>query len=139
MKQIPIAEATRADLVAHCTAHGLEFDGRTGESKLRALIAASGWDKDWIQGEDAPAEPAQPAKTVQGDRVRIIIHDPMGEGGNVKLSHNGRMILVPRGEEVEIDKKYLTVLKHAKQQVYAEGVDGLPEPREAYAYPFSVL
>ena len=53
---------------------------------------------------------------------------------------NGKIMLIPRGEEVEIPRTYFNVLKDAISRVtYQEGETGMIKSRDVASYPFQIL
>lgn len=139
MKTVLLAEATHADLKAYCALAGLEHAPQANANALRSLIVASGNVEAGGSFEIEDDAPAPKPVATKKDTVRIRIDDPTGEGGIVPLMLNGVRINVPKGEEVDLPRKYLPCLEHAEQLVYPEGVEGLGEPRRAKSYPYSIL
>ena len=76
-------------------------------------------------------------------KVKLIIHTTTEAGGKdpVPIGVNGRVMLVPRGKEVEIPHAYFEVLKNAKRFDYEPGPEGygLQPPTEVQMYSFQRL
>lgn len=150
--RITIEAASRDQLKHFCTLQGLEFDGRSGDNKLRALIVQSGYERDWIEVPDdlAAAEIVEvaadePERANQPKMVELTISVQTGETGDVTLGHDGKIMRVPRGRRVKIPYRYYQVLEDAVQFVYEETARGadlsehaLRDPIPVYSYPFTV-
>lgn len=152
-KKIPLAEATAEQIRAFGQTYlGLSFPANTREETMRAKVAAA-WDKP-----DIIVDEAEPQATPQGatpppvtdaqqppkrKMVRVLIHRTDDDGGDeaVPLGVNGRVMLVPRGKEVDIPSTYYEVLRNAvthRFESYKEG--GInPVPREVPLYPHHVI
>ena len=150
MKTIPIGEATEAELRSFASdTLGIEIHPN---AKMETVLAKVGtaWDKPDIQVPDN-----DPAQTQSGDQpqpvteaqkapnagmVRLIIGVTEDAGGSdpIQLGVNGKIMLVPRGEEVEIPDRYFEVLEHAVMDKYDALPDGgmNPIPRKVRLYPF---
>lgn len=157
MKQIPIAEATAAQLREFARdALGLpDIKDTANKAQLLAQIQAA-WDKPHIVvsvvDESLPARRTAKAAIAEEtpdnhpEKVTVLIHVQEEKGGDrpVELSVNGKIMLVPRGVEAEIPWPYYIALKHAEQHFYDplpvndQESGGLnPEPRKVMRYPFS--
>ena len=151
-RQIEIAKATHPELLTFARdTLGLNLPPNTKIETLRARITTA-WDKDYITvpEETASAEPQQlgpkpqPAtadqKGPKSGKVRIVITVTEEAGGNepVPVGVNGKVMLIPRGEEVDIPESYFEVLQHAIAHKYDALPDGgmNPVPREVPLYPF---
>jgi hypothetical protein len=105
--------------------------------------------KEEIDVEDAPPTAKQVgAKPLGGEpvapeKVKILIARTEDAGGDepVPVGVNGPIMLVPRGEPVEIPYAYYEVLKNAVKDIYDPLPDGgmNPVPRKVPAYPFQRL
>ena len=76
------------------------------------------------------------------DKIRLILSEGNGAGGAspVPVGVNGKIMLIPRGEEVEIPRTYFNVLKDAISRVtYQEGETGTIKSRDVASYPFQIL
>jgi hypothetical protein len=79
------------------------------------------------------------------DDIRIMLHKTDKAGGSrpVPVGVNGRIMLIPRGEQVWVPEPYVQVLKNAVELQYppydsdGDFLGGLKEPEEVPAYPFS--
>lgn len=148
-KKIPIAQASKEQLRTFAETHlGIVMPPDAKTETLRAKVAAA-WNKDEIViQEDAPSQPqtggsrAVPASAPNG-KVKLIIQRTDDAGGDepVPVGVNGRVMLIPRGEEVEIPKPYFEVLKNAVKHIYEPLKDGgmNPIPRKVAMYPYQVL
>lgn len=154
MKKIPIREATEKELREFATGTlGISIKATAKLETVRARINAA-WDKDEITVADAEPEkesedraiPQAPTPITEAqkppaeDMVRLIIHVTEEAGGSdpIQLGVNGKIMLVPRGKEVEIPKRFYEVLCHAITHKYESMPDGGmdPIPREVSLYPF---
>lgn len=152
-KLVKLDEASALELRAFAESHlGMTFKGNESKENMRAAIRPA-WNKDEIPVPDeAPTDPVQgaapkPATASQQppkEKVRVLIATTEGQGGDeaVPLGVNGKIMLVPRGKEVDIPAEYFEVLKNAVRHVREPLKDaygnmaGLGEPREVPAYPF---
>ncbi|WP_022727224.1 hypothetical protein [Fodinicurvata sediminis] len=152
-KKIPIAEATEQQLRDFAESYlGISVPHNTKLETLRAKVSQA-WTKDEIivevadahqAQEGTPPPPATPEQQPPGKKqVRILIQRTDEPGGDeaVPIGVNGRVMLVPRGQEVDIPEDYYQVLKNAVTHRYEALPDGgiNPEPRKVPAYPFQVL
>lgn len=149
-KMIPLAEADEAQLRAFAQDYlGMTFPGNTKADTMRAKIMPA-WNKSEIpvevpsdaavdQQEGSPP-PAPNGQQHDPTKVRIIVQRTEDAGGDepVPVGVNGRLMLIPRGEEVSVPYPYFEVLQNAVKHIY----DPLPEggisntPRKVPAYPF---
>lgn len=119
---------------------------RAGESamSIKAKIAAVIEGDEIDVSEDDPALPklqkAAPELAEKPAKVTIIISRTNEPGGNqpVPVAVNGRAMLIPRGEPVEIPEHFFEALKNAERAVYDQYPDGgiNPTPRIIPEYPF---
>ena len=127
---------------------GMEFPRTEANESVRAKIA-SAWNKDEIDviEDAAPMEGTVAPVTIlakKNSKVKIRISRTEGAGGKdpVPAGVNGKIMLIPRGLDVEIPKSYFEVLTHAIIHVFEPLEDGKgidPIPREVPAYPFQRL
>lgn len=148
-KKIPLSEASEVQLRDFAEAYlGMTFPANTKPETIRAKVSAA-WTKEHILVSEADENPKQTAPKAQPpkvngseapEKVKIIISRTDEAGGDepVFVSVNGRGMLVPRGEEVEVPYPYFEVLNHAVKDVYEPLKDGgiNPIPRKVPAYPF---
>ncbi len=136
--------------------------------KLRNFIGVLGWEHNYIEIPDSPAaikEPGKPmAQAVAGTtrtgkgrvgddasskndpRVVLTIPNEDKPGGSrpVPVAVNGKLILLPRNEEISIAYRYYEALKNAKETRYREVKDVFGnvidyEPFEVPSYPFNTV
>lgn len=148
-KKIALSEATREQMMAFAESTlGISVPHNIGADTLRARIAET-WGKDEITVEDAPEQPAMhgsapnplsPQQSAPGrNKVKLIIHKTDEPGGSepVPVGVNGKVMLIPRGEPVEIPEDYYHALSNASRLHYDTDENGslkLP-PREIHQYP----
>ena len=153
-RQIPIEQASHAELLQFARdTLGLNLPPNTKVTTLRAKISAA-WSKDHINLPVTEAEETtqvgsdpQPVTAEQqvpnADKVRIKIAITEEAGGNepVPVGVNGRIMLIPRGKEVDIPVSYFEILEHAIAYKYDPMPEGgmNPVPREVPMYPFQVI
>lgn len=150
-KTIKLSAATQAQLREFAEAYlGMTFPDDEKTEAIRAKIAAA-WSKPEIpigdEPEPAPKAEAKPKAAAKAEgkpkKVRLIVHGSDDEDGNepIQLGVNGKVMLVPRGEEVEIPYAYFEVLKNAVTHRYEPLRDGgiNPVPRKVQLYPFQVI
>lgn len=153
-KMIKLKDATDAQLREFATAHlGMSFGADDKTGTIRAAISAA-WGKDEIPVAEEGPETAKPsAKKAQRTagaapegkpkKVRLIVNATDDDGGDeaIQLGVNGKLMLVPRGEEVEIPYPYYEVLQNAITHRYEQLRDGgiNPVPRKVPLYPYQVL
>lgn len=153
MKTIKISEASAEQLRTFASASlGIEVHPNSNRETLISKISAA-YDKDEIPVGDADdgdqplaGAPPRPVTDRQASRpkkgyVRIHIHVTEDPGGNepVPVGVNGKAMLIPRGEDVDIKEEYFEVLKNAVQHKYEMMPDGKsinPNPRKVPLYPF---
>ena len=73
--------------------------------------------------------------------MKVIIHKQAGDAGKhpVKISANGRMILIKQGEEVAIPKAYVDILRNAKEKHFDYDDEGHLRERIVDRWPFSII
>lgn len=144
MKKISVQEARASDLAAYAQTHLglLDINYRIGKDAVLAEMAKAGFDGDEIEIDDAPAPVASAPADIpaQGEeKVTINIAAQEGPGGSepVFVSVNGSAMLIPRGKDVPVPKRYYEVLRTATRMVYDPNPEGgLMPPREVPQYPF---
>ncbi len=152
MKLIPIGEATGPQLRKFAQETlGIEVKSTMGIAKLRAAVE-SAWDRDIPIMDEAGAgelagDQPQPVRARHlpppAGKVRINIGIQEEAGGNdpVPVGVNGKIMLIPRGKDVDIPESYLEALQHAVTYKYDSLPDGMginPVPREVQLYPFQI-
>lgn len=163
--RVKIADANRDQLLAFANTHlGMNLPGNTLEDTVRARITAA-WDKDYIdlgsgesvaaastqasnsdvvQDSETPPQEPLPVTDAQKDpdreyvRVHLMVTDEAGGSDAVQVGVNGKVMLVPRGEDVDIPVEYFHVLQNAVEHRYDPLPDGgiNPVPRVVPKYPF---
>jgi hypothetical protein len=151
MKRIPITEAKAADLAAFAQLNlGLEVEDGMSAARLKAIIASTGYDKDFIEtdADDAPKARGRAqafndyAAGAKPDTVKLIIQRQPGPGGDepVFVGVNGVAMYIPRGEEVEVPYRYFEALRNAVVTTYeSDERHGLKAGRSAPQYPYSTM
>jgi hypothetical protein len=74
-------------------------------------------------------------------RINIGIQEEAGGNEPVAVGVNGKIMLIPRGKDVDIPEPYLEALEHAVTFKYDSLPDGMginPVPREVQLYPFQI-
>lgn len=159
-KTIPIADATEAQLRVFAeTVLGMSIHPNAKrETVIAKVIAAHQGDTITVEADDAAPQAAQvqaPAPILAGKAeadetdtsgdglVRILIETRDEPGGDkpIPVSVNGRAMLIPRGKEVDVPRKYVEVLTKAVRHVY-DPIDGggiSTTPRNVPAYPFRII
>ncbi len=152
-REIKIADATEEELRTFGRGTlGLSLPPNCKIETLRSKIQQA-WDKEHIlladpdQPEAPPAGAApQPVTDEQQPpkrkmvRINIPITEEAGGTEPVPVGVNGSIMLIPRGEDVDVPEPYVEALEHAITHVY----DPLPEgginpvPRKVPLYPFQV-
>ncbi len=159
MKKIAIGEATEAQLRKFALENlGLSIKDTAKRATVVSRIQQC-WTGSNILVPDDRAETGpepQPAgseaipQAVTAEQqapaegmVRVILGVTEEAGGkdDVQLGCNGKIMLVPRGKEVEIPERYFESLAHAVQEKFDALPDGGmdPIPRKVQLYPFQVL
>ena len=81
----------------------------------------------------------QPEPSVS-NRVRIVIPSNQEDDTPVKVSYDGRAILIPRGKEVAIPREHFEVLKDAVMtQLTGYMDDGAPIFKDIPRFAFTVI
>lgn len=132
---IDLTTATRDELMAYAKdVKGMTVAANIGIDTLRAKLV----------GADAPVVEAVVVEPIK--KIKIIINATSDESGgdDVMLGCNGRFIQIQRGEEVEVEEKYVEILRNAKKTVYRTKIDPTTKmaslvEREVLSYPFSVI
>jgi len=153
MKRIDITAATQPQLLVFARdTLGFNSPPNILAETLRAKIAAA-WPKDYIMVSEADETPAQDGSKPQPQtaeqagpaegmrRIHINITEEAGGTEAVPVGVNGRIMLVPRGKNVDIPEAYYLVLKAAIKNLYDPIPDGgmNPVPREVPMYPFQLV
>jgi len=148
-KKIPLSDATASELADFAAKNlGLDVQYRMGADKIRALMAAAGYQKDTIEIEvpDAGNDPNARVATGEAEAPRkmvmIQINNQPGPGGkeHVPVGVNGKVYLIKRGEPVKVPVEVVHVLENAKTTAYDRGPNGEPiNPTDVLKHPFSVL
>lgn len=148
--QVKINEATATQLADFATVHiGIpDVSFRTGADKLRALIAQSGYEKDFITVEKVDANEitagaprvAAPGAPTTRRMVSITINEQDTPGSTegrepVPVQVNGSLMYVPRGRMVSIPYEYFHVLQNAKFRQYDAPADQFSPLGEARDVP----
>jgi len=168
--KIKIKQATLNQLKAFAEAHlGIYFQDGIAVGAARAQVEQA-WGHDTISvqvADDTPGQPAaaqpaavappQAAPPAQGkggrpvagkDMVTVFIDERDEPGGDrpVEVGVNGKMMVIPRGQDVQIPYPYYLALLDAKVWVYvpkkdANGtINGLEStPREHLQYPVRLV
>lgn len=160
-KKIPINEATADQLREYCEVFlGIHVSPNPGTKPetIKAKILQAKPDIEFIENEveEEPAVPegAAPQKvdgakrgygpgTSQFDpKVKIRINQSEGPGGNrgVPVGVNGQIMILPRGEVIEVPYRYYLALDQAVQATYHQD----PKTHEpiasvGHSYPFQVI
>lgn len=154
-KSIPIADATEAQLRTFAETYlGISIAYNAKLETIRAKVSEA-WSKPEIMVQDesavenqtmAGAPPRPVTKDQQPpskDKVRLIIQRTDDAGGDepVPVGVNGRVMLIPRGEEVDVPVSYFEVLKNAITHRYESLKDGgiNPIPRKVPLYPYQII
>jgi len=154
MKQVLITDASDAELRSFANdTLGLNLPPNTKTDTLRGKIRLA-WDKDFVLTDDDPVD----APTQEGDAPvpitesqalpkegyrRIILQETDDSDGMepVPVGVNGKIMLVPRGKEVDIPEAYYHVLCNAITHKFDALPDGgiNPDPRKVPLYPFQLV
>lgn len=153
MKLIPMAEATEAELRTFAQETlGINIKASASLEQVRAKVETA-WDRDIPVAEAAPkptlaGDQPRPVTDEQGGpkpgkvRINIGIQEEAGGSAPVPVGVNGKIMLIPRGKDVDIPEAYLEALSHAITYKYEPMEDGLgmnPIPREVQLYPFQII
>ena len=148
MKTIPIGEATEAQLRSFARdTLGIEIKATAKFETVRARVETA-WNKPEILVDENEPEPKEATakatpKPIEKGMVRLILGVTEEAGGKdpVPVGVNGKVMLIPRGIEVEIPYPYFEALSHAVTHVYDPLKDGGMElePRKVPLYPFQRL
>lgn len=164
-KKIPLAEASEAQLRDFAGRHlGMELPAGAKIETLRSKIRQA-WTQPDIHVLDEHTAFVGGRSVSLGDgfgshgfvsngiehfmfeangrkKVRVILNRSEEAGGSepVQVGVNGKVMLVPRGEEVEIPVEYFEVLQNAVRHIFDPLKDGgLSEPRKVPMYPYQLL
>lgn len=150
MSKINIHEASATQLAEFAiTNYGLDVNHRMGSAVIKAKLATAGYDKDFIEIDDAPAVETnarvetvtaapEPRKT---KTIRIENQEALYGGKQaVPVGVNGKVYLIKRGEDVEVPAEVIEVLKNAKRVVFDKDENGQPiNPTYVPTHPFSIV
>ena len=152
MSELTLETASFDQLKQIAELAGLDVAADMDLAALKSLIKDSmGDDPDFSVLQSAPYKfPAKKAssrkkssaKASKSDMVRLILSEQSGAGGDrpVPVGVNGKIMLIPRGEEVEIPRSYFEVLKAAQTQITnQESEHGILKTRDVSSYPFQLL
>jgi hypothetical protein len=158
----PIAEATDSELAYFAnTVLGLGVPENSTRSALLAAIEATGQHKTVecpkpTKAASRRAETAAKTSNAEDDRsfdpddeydpmehdlIELYLQPVQERGGDrpYPFSVNGRTMLIPRGRNVLVKRKYLEILDNAKVKVTDVDQNGLPTgQREVHAHAFTV-
>ena len=152
MPQKKIADADAKELRHFGALLGIETKGDENKNVMLKKFEQVGFTGEFIAVEEPEAKAApsgaRPSsfRTVKGprgvDREEVCVNLNVGEGTHgrrpVPVSVNGETMLIPRGKPVWIPVHYEEALRNAKQFTYEESDEGLGEPSETQAYPYSL-
>lgn len=147
MKTLKLSEATRPQLLAYArdTLGISDVNTQTRVEELRAKISACGHDEVTVEEKEVLPAPIskEQVETTGRKKVKVLIATSEQAGGDkpVPLGFEGRVMLVPRGEVVEIPVEYFESLKNAVMDHYEPQRDGSfsETPRQVPAYPYQVF
>lgn len=151
----PIGDATEEELREFGMSYlGMTFAANAKRDSILSKVKQA-WPKDEIMvsdGEEAsvPDQTGDAPKPVNAEQqgpkegeVRMIVFESELPGGKdpVPVSVNGKAMLIPRGQEVEVPERYFEVLANALMDYYETDEDGnlVPIPRKIPRYQFNVL
>lgn len=147
------------------TVMSLDLGGTENKSTVQAKLQEAGYMSDSF----VPVDSIQPSsaknatapvgiremtdkdgkaiyRTVDGKRevrmeVKINIPSQDKSGGDEPaiVGVNGVHMFIPRNKDVWVPKEYIGALNNAVAKVYGKSKQGLGEPREVLAYPFSYV
>lgn len=148
--KIKLEQATPKQLRRLATnSYGINFPNYARPPQMIAKLRDAGCPDEIEVADEAEAQPAKVLPVAgsaakASDKVRIMIAREAGPAGAepVKASVNGSLMLIPRGEPVEIPRHYYTMLMDAVEIHYDEmTVDGETTlvPREVPALPIQRL
>ena len=141
-KEININEATPQQLRDFAMLeYGIELSGKENRNVVYGKLKAVGFTGDKILVPVDEPEPESIKKAPIGrQRVKINIHQTDEPGGQdpVKVSVNGKAMLIPRGEDVLVPVEYVEVLRNAKQSVPIQDRNGhITGYNDVLSYKFS--
>lgn len=152
-KEIPLKNATVAQLREYAgNVMGLHLEENLRQPQIVSKIRQANPDLQSItvfdeSGDDAPVKatpptPAGPTPPRPG-RTRLMIQTSEITGGDrpIQVSVNGSMMLIPRGELVDVPDPFAEVLKNAVETRYEERRDAdgniIMVPRHVARFPVS--
>lgn len=79
-------------------------------------------------------------KAAKPKKYKVVIHsgEDKGEKGDVVLAHNFKQILIQRDKEVQIDERFLEVLKHSVIETTVKDDGGKEQPVRIPRFSYSV-
>ncbi len=155
MKTIEITEATDEQLreFANLTL-GLSMPANTLRETVISKLSQA-WDKTFIfesdpvlpqanaQEGDDPAPVTEDQELPEVKKVRIFINETEESGGReaVPVGCNGKVMLIPRGKNVDIPEPYYLILQNAITHKFDPLPDGGidPNPRTVPLYPHQLV
>ncbi|MCP4547037.1 MAG: hypothetical protein GY835_11280 [bacterium] len=154
-KTVALRDATLDELLYFAnTVLGLNAPKNSKEDNLRGKIMMA-HDGDITVPPDLsealPSETATPATSVRAmkpgsskDDPRVLLNiskgEKEGEERPIPVGVNGVVMLVPRGEDVEIPWRYFLAIKAAVKTVHTQNTKtGDMDSRDMPSYPYSVL
>ncbi len=164
MRKLPITEADEGQLRQFATmVLGISIKASAGIDTIRARVAEA-WQKDWIAVDDEAApdgaavnsqhphpvtdeqhkpgfDPTDKENQTRLVRIHINVTEDVGGDRPVQVGVNGKIMLIPRGKDVDIPERFYHVLTHAISYKYDPLPDGgiNPKPRKVPLYPHQVL
>jgi len=154
MRQVNIQQASEQELRDFGRSYlGLALPPNCKVETLRAKISEA-WDKPYIviadAEEDGPQIGDEPVPVEEGQvgpgrdmvRIHISITEDAGGSEDVPVGVNGKVMLIPRGKDVDIPVEYHEALQHAITHKYEPLPDGQginPIPRKVPLYPHQVI
>lgn len=164
-KNLPPAEATRDQLIAHARKLGLDVKGRPSEENVRALLADAGHAETPVQIETPEPDPVPPAglgaqmedrpltkpdrfapqeekERWYDSRVEVLIglEEGMGTDAQVPVISNGERIFVQRGQRTSIKRRHAMVLRDAVRATPVLNENGMVvDWQPSAAYPMQIF
>jgi hypothetical protein len=148
MAKININEASAAQLRGFAEVHlGAPIAANASAAKARAIIDAIKPGLEEIEVVDTALVASAPAATKQdaaadADYVTVIIAVQEGPGGDrpIPLGCNGPIMLVERGKESRIPRRFFESLKNAQKFDYKQDKETREMiKREVPLYPYTVV
>jgi hypothetical protein len=150
-----ISQATDDELRAFADTIGVVLAPQTKKRDTIIDRIKVSWDKDYIEVGDSLADLAPTGIK----NVLVVENEKLEEDGEKKVyielqtsdapggdqpqfvQVNGRSILIPRGQRVQVAKKFVEALKNAVTEVYEPLRDGgvAVEPRKVARFPMAIF